>query len=67
MNTSESRSFLPSEVKEEEEEPSWKDKPLHRMYHWQINEVADIEKSYQWLEKPCLEDSTEALFMSAQD
>ena len=54
-------------VQEEEgEEPSWKDKPLHSMYHKQIEEVADIEKSYQWLEKTGLRDSTEALIMSAQ-
>ncbi|TWW64337.1 Tetraspanin-9 [Takifugu flavidus] len=37
-----------------EEEPeglSWKDKPMHGMYHRQIEEVADIEKTYQWLGK----------------
>ncbi|TWW77451.1 hypothetical protein D4764_12G0008410 [Takifugu flavidus] len=37
-----------------EEEPkglSWKDKPLHGMYHQQIEEVAHIKKTYQWLEK----------------
>ena len=42
---------------EEEEEPSWRDKPLHGMYHRQIEEVADIKKSYQWLEKAGLKDS----------
>lgn len=49
------------------EEPSWKDKPLHGMYHRQIEEVADIEKTYQWLEKAGLKDSTEALIMAAQE
>ena len=52
---------------EEEEEPSWRDKPLHGMYHRQIEEVADIKKSYQWLEKAGLKDSTEALIMAAQE
>ena len=28
-----------------------RDKALHRMYHRQIEEVADIEKTYQWLKK----------------
>ena len=40
-----------SEEKEEEERPSWRDKTLHGMYHRQIEEVADIENWYQWLEK----------------
>ena len=31
----------------------------------QIEEVADIEKSYQWLEKAGLKDSIEALIMAA--
>ncbi|TWW69263.1 hypothetical protein D4764_18G0000690 [Takifugu flavidus] len=32
-----------------------------------IKEVADIEKTYQWLEKAGLKDSTEALLMAAQE
>ena len=52
---------------EEEQEPSWKDRPLHGMYHRQIEGVADIEKSYQWLDKAGLTDSTEALIMAAQE
>jgi len=51
----------------EEEEPSKKDKPLHSMYHRQIEVVPDIEKSYQWLEKAGLKDSTEALNVAAQE
>ncbi len=54
----------------EEEEPvglSWQDKPLHSMYHRQIEEVADIGKSYQWLERAGLKDSTEALIIAAQE
>ncbi|TWW77705.1 hypothetical protein D4764_12G0010950 [Takifugu flavidus] len=55
-------------TKEEEPEGlSWKDKPLHGMYHQQIEEVADIEKTYQWLTKAGLKDSTEALIMAAQE
>ncbi|TWW73339.1 hypothetical protein D4764_15G0007330 [Takifugu flavidus] len=46
-------------TKEEEPEGlSWKDKPMHGMYHRQIEEVADIEKTYQWLTKPRLKNST---------
>ena len=37
------------------------------MYHQQIEEVADIVKTYQWLEKAALKDSTEALIMAAQE
>ena len=37
------------------------------MYHQQIDEVADIKKFYQWLEKAGLKDSMEALIMAAQD
>lgn len=29
---------------------SSRDKPQHGMYYQQIKEVADINKSYQWLE-----------------
>ena len=44
-----------------------KDKLLHGMYHRQIEEVADVEKCYQWLQKAGLKDSTEALIMAAQE
>jgi len=37
------------------------------MYHRQTEEVNDIEKSCQWLEKSGLKDSTEALIMAAQE
>lgn len=52
---------------EEENRPSWKDKPLHGLYHRQIVEVADITKSYQWLEKAGLKDRTETLILAAQE
>ncbi|TWW76590.1 hypothetical protein D4764_13G0012520 [Takifugu flavidus] len=49
-------------TKEEEPEGlSWKDKPVQGMYHRQIEEVADIEKTHQWLTKAGLKGSTEAL------
>ncbi|KAF7651709.1 hypothetical protein LDENG_00106770 [Lucifuga dentata] len=41
---------------EEQEETSRKTKPLHGMYHGQREEVTDIEKSYQWLEKAGLKE-----------
>ncbi|TKS64906.1 N-lysine methyltransferase KMT5A [Collichthys lucidus] len=57
----------PEEGAEEEEQTTWRDKPLHGMYHRQIEEVADIKKSYQWLDNAGLTDSTEALIMAAQE
>ena len=54
------RQLNPSKGKEEEEEPSRKDKPLRGM---QFVEVAHIKKSYQWLEKTGLK---EALVMTPQ-
>ncbi len=61
------RQQKPESEDKEDEEPSWRDKPLHGVYHRQIEEVADIKKSYQWLEKAGLKDSTEALIMAAQE
>ena len=43
------------------------EKPLHSTCHQQIEEVADINKSFQWLEKAGLKDSTEALIVAAQE
>ncbi|XP_068176488.1 uncharacterized protein [Antennarius striatus] len=57
----------PEEEEEEEEETTWRDKPLHGMYYRQIEEVAGIKKTYQWLNKAGLTDSTEALIMAAQE
>lgn len=37
------------------------------MYHGQIEEVADIRRSNQWLEHADLKDSTEALITAAQE
>ena len=37
------------------------------MNHRQIAEVADIRKSYQWLEKAGLTESTETLILAAQE
>ncbi|KAK7877546.1 hypothetical protein WMY93_031734 [Mugilogobius chulae] len=42
------------------------DKSLHGMYH-RNTEVADLKKSYQWLERAGLKDSTEALILAAQE
>ena len=49
------------------EEVPWHSKVLHGMYHRQIVEVADIGKSYQWLEKAGLTDSTDALILAAHE
>ena len=42
------------------------DKALHMLYHLQLEIVADIEGTYQWLEKAGLTDSTEAVIMAAE-
>ena len=60
------RHLAPGKGGEVEEEPSLKDKPLHGMYFRQIEDVAEIEKSYQWLEKVG-QNGTEALIMAAQE
>lgn len=52
---------------EQEEEQSWTITPLRGMYYRQREEVADIKKSYQWMEKNGLKDCTEALIMGAQE
>lgn len=43
------------------------DKLLHGMDLRQTQEVADLERYYQWLEKAVLKDNTEALIMAAQE
>ena len=60
------RQLKPS-IEEEPERLSWTDKPLHGMYYHQTEEVADIRKTYQWLEKAGLKDSTDALIIAAQE
>lgn len=50
----------------EKTEAPWEEKPLHAMDHCQIEEVAGIRKSYHWLEKAILKDSTDVLSMAAQ-
>ena len=54
-------------MEEEPEGSPWTKKPLHGMYHQQTEEVADIVKTYQWLEKAGLKDTTEPLIMTAQE
>lgn len=55
------------EIDDEEEKILWKIKLLHGMYHWQIEQVADIKKSYHRLEKVGPKEGTEALIMAAQE
>lgn len=38
----------PTEEDEREEEPSWQENPLDGVYHQNIEEEADSEKSSQW-------------------
>ena len=58
---------LKPNMEEEPEGLSRTDKPLHGMYHLQTEEMADIRKTYQWLEKDGLKDSTETLIMAAEE
>ena len=41
--------------------------PPHGTYHQQTEDVADIKKTYQWLERAGLRDSTEAVIMAARE
>ena len=56
-------------IQEKDEPPQedWKNKPLHGQFHRNILDVADLEQTYQWLEKCDIRDSTEALIMAAQE
>lgn len=36
-----------AECNKEEDNGLWKDKSLYGMYHWQMEKLADIRKSYQ--------------------
>lgn len=52
---------------QQEQESSPKDKPLRRMNHRQVKEVAVLENTFQWLDKVGLKDSTEAPIMASQE
>jgi len=47
--------------------PDWYSKPLHGAWHTSVTQVADIGKTYQWLNRTGLEMNTEALIMAAQE
>lgn len=40
------RQLKPNESTEKEEQTTWREKPLPGMYYRQIEEVADIEKTF---------------------
>ncbi len=52
---------------EESTTKDWKEMALHGKYHQQISEVADLEKTYEWLDKTNFQDNTEALITAAQE
>lgn len=56
------RQQKPEKEKEQGEEQSWKDRPLHGMHHRQIEEVADIQESGHWWTE-----RLEALIMAAHE
>ena len=60
------RQLKPS-MEEKPKDLSWTDKPLHGMYLCQIEGMTDIGRTYQWLAKAGMKDSTEALIMAAQE
>ena len=45
----------------------WYDKPLHGAWHAGVTKVADLGKTYQWLNKANFKANTEALIMAAQE
>jgi hypothetical protein len=57
----------PEEVRDNEMETTWQDKTLHGNYHQRVAKVADLQKTYQWLETSNLKDNTEALIVAAQE
>lgn len=53
--------------KEEQEVTLRKDKPLHSMYHQLMEEMANINKLYQWPEEGGLKERAETLIMGTQE
>ena len=52
---------------EKEKKITWKMRLLHRLYHQQVEEVTEINKSCQRPDNDGREDNSEALIMAAQE
>ena len=46
---------------------NWYDKPLHGAWHAETSRVANMQKTYQWLNKAKSNANTEALIMAANE
>ena len=53
--------------KEPDEAAAWYEKPLHCAWHKGVSEVADMDLTYQWLNKSNIRANTGALIMAAQE
>ena len=53
--------------KEPDEAAAWYEKPLHGAWHKGVSEVADMARTYQWLNKSNIRANTEALIMAVQE
>ena len=53
--------------KEPDKTAAWYEKPLHGAWHKGVSEVADMARTYQWLNKSNIKANTEALIMAAQE
>ena len=52
--------------KKPDEAAAWYKKPLHGARHKGVSEVADMARTYQWLNKSNIRVNTEALIIAAQ-
>ena len=53
--------------KESDEAAAWYEKPLHGAWHKGVSEVADMTRTYQWLNKNNIRGNTEALILAARE
>ena len=53
--------------KKPDEAAAWYEKLLHGAWHKGVSEVADMTRTYQWLNKSNIKANTEALIMAAQE
>ena len=53
--------------KDPDETSAWYQKPLHGAWHKGVSEVADMVRTYLWLNKSNIRANTQALIMAAQE
>ena len=53
--------------KEPDEAAAWYERLLHGVWHKSVSEVADMARTYQWLNRSSIRANTKALIMAAQE